>query len=160
VLSGDSAGAHLVLAVLCYIHGNNTLLQAPCGALLWSPWVNMQLESLKQHPNSTPDLLPVSLLAWGIRTFTPPLNGYGTPAANPFLSRTPIFVQMGQAEVLYDTIMRFVDNMRGVVGNKVDVLETRNAPHDILLVDHSPGFGKEAPDAVDAAGVFLRDLNV
>ena len=161
-LSGDSAGAHLVLVMLKYIHDTDTLFPAASAALLWSPWVEMSTDTstLQQHRNSKIDFLPLSLRAWGIRTIVPPSNGYGTPAAHPFLSRTPLFVQVGQTEVLRDTIMGFADNMRGVVGNRAEVLEVRVVPHDILIVGHIRGLEREARGAVDAAGVFLRGLKV
>ncbi len=37
VLSGDSAGAHLVLGLLRYINAHKYIFPEPTGTLLWSP---------------------------------------------------------------------------------------------------------------------------
>lgn len=44
VLSGDSAGAHLAIALLRYANANPDLLPEPGALLLWSPWPDMVID--------------------------------------------------------------------------------------------------------------------
>ena len=63
---------------------------------------------------------------------------------------------VGGAEVLYDNTVRFGDKMRRIKGNRVELHEVPNAPHDILFMGHLLGWTKQADAAAEAAADFLK----
>lgn len=108
VLSGDSAGGNLALALLRYITKHKELLPEPAGLFLWSPWVDLSVspESLAKRSNYSVDFIPSSLVQWADRVFLPPGNEqYPDPRQDPYISplketlatSVPIFVQWGEA---------------------------------------------------------------
>ena len=103
-------------------------------------------------------------MTWGIKTFTPPFmqttDPYLTPRKSPFPTHVPIFVQLSGSEVLYDIDKDFVETMKGVQGNTIELYVAPNAPHDVLLCGEILGFQKEADAAAAAAQRFLKDQGV
>ena len=166
IISGDSAGGHIVLALLRYFHDTDRLLPTPSAALLWSPWVDLATDpkSFDRNRNARTDFVTFSIMTWGIKTFTPPFmqmtDSYLTPWKSPFPTDVPIFVQLGGGEVLYDVGKDFVENMQGVQGNTIELYVALNAPHAILLCGEILGFQKEAGAAAAAAQRFLKDQGV
>ncbi|PQE16181.1 alpha beta hydrolase fold-3 domain containing protein [Rutstroemia sp. NJR-2017a BVV2] len=163
VLSGESAGANLVLAMIRYLSsgdGKGTLL-LPRTGLPWSPWVNLvpnQL-TLDEHPNARSDYMEGSILEWGASRFTPPGldrgHPYISPFGNEFRSPVPLFVHSGTAEVLHDEHVGFAKAMRAC-GTEVGFLESENAPHDIFGAGIILGFVDEAEVAVQKATAFVE----
>jgi acetyl esterase/lipase len=49
IISGDSAGGNLVIALLRYIEANKGLLPSPRGAISWSPWVDVTSKAVKRY---------------------------------------------------------------------------------------------------------------
>jgi hypothetical protein len=47
--------------------------------------------------------------------------------------------------------------LKGIEGNKVELLQTENAQHDIFATGQIMGLVKEANEAMDAAKVFLGE---
>ena len=92
LLSGDSAGANLVLALLRFMsklmadsdYQDPTRLPVPAGAALWSPWVDLTDQELNvdKSANSVSDYITNSLLQWGVREYVPP----GQPSDSPYFS--------------------------------------------------------------------------
>jgi acetyl esterase/lipase len=163
-ISGDSAGGNLALALLRYINefGSKVGLPWPGCVWLWSPWVDVKAglnpSNIYKSPQYTTDYLGPGFAYWGSELFSMnknPLDPYLTPLNNTFLSKSPIFIQTGRAEVLYDDnyeiAQQFMDN-----GTKVELVVKRNAPHDIILVGHIIQFQVEAGEAAKVAGNFLR----
>lgn len=75
VLSGESAGGNLVVAILRYITMENPALPLPRAALLWSPWLNMTKESvlsIDTHRNSSTDYIETAFCKWGADSYIPP----------------------------------------------------------------------------------------
>ncbi|KAJ5723206.1 Alpha/Beta hydrolase protein [Penicillium malachiteum] len=135
VLSGESAGANLILALLRHIHTENPAIPLPRAALMWSPWVDMtkkSLQELKNRPNYKTDYLPDEFVQWGASGYIPKgwdeKNPYFTPLGNEYKLSVPIFIEAGTSEVLYDDIMKFAYNMKEK-GNDVQVREAPNGPH-------------------------------
>ena len=58
--------------------------------------------------------------------------------------------------VLYDEQVGFFRRMGEVAGNKVEIMELQNAPHDTFLAGQVPGFAKEAEDATLIARDFVE----
>lgn len=86
VLSGDSAGGNLALALLRYLecgggqqqqkqkqHGRHLPLPPPGGVLLWSPWTDLTVsaEALAARAEDRFDLVPPRLVEWAYRVFLP-----------------------------------------------------------------------------------------
>ncbi|KAF1995914.1 alpha/beta-hydrolase [Amniculicola lignicola CBS 123094] len=176
ILSGDSAGGNLVLALLRYIEEHKRadegepLLPGPAGAMLWSPWVDIGDGAVQRYKNSNAfrhDFVNYDLLLWGKAAYEPSnLNTakesavkakpYLSPYEYPFHSQTPIFVNAGTAEALYEEIKEFTKKMKDVEGNSIHYMETKDAPHDVILAGKALGFEKEAEDAVIEAVKFFK----
>ena len=163
ILSGDSAGAHLVISLLRYLTDTEVNLPNPSAALLWSPWVNLAATPLyiDIHRNSKSDYITSTFLEWGKRCFVPSSSGmsldhpYISPLNHPFYTKTPIWIHGGEAEVFYDNTMAFAKNMRNVPGNEVGIYTTSRAPHDIFAAAGSLRFEKEWMEALTLAKQFI-----
>ena len=167
VLSGDSAGGNIATGLLRYVSSAESSLPLPSALLLWSPSVDLATQcnanNVDKHRNFKTDYITGSTLVWGLDLYIPKSisaeNPYLSPARYPFAARTPIWVMVGEAEVLYDSTLGFVDSMRGVDGNEVDLYEAPHGPHDIFFVGDLMGWEKEAEVAAQAASAFLRRLD-
>ncbi|KAI4148063.1 MAG: hypothetical protein LQ341_001675 [Variospora aurantia] len=163
IVSGDSAGGNLALALLRYMAENPQLLPPPSSVLLWSPTTDMLAakEPLKidQNRNSSTDFLAGHFCAWGARGLTTDAPSaatpYFAPRSHPFSSQVPIWIQLGGLEVLYDDAFEFAENMRGQ-GNSVVVYVEPYANHDIFYLGGNTGFAEEAVKAAKAASAFLK----
>ena len=155
VLSGDSEGAHLLLSFLQRISGQEERLPRPVAALLWSPWlrgteeceISLNREEGSHHVNASVDYL----------TLAPPraVTSVFGPTDSAFSTKTPLWIQLGGAEVLHDDGVAFANKMRAVEGNTVEVHEVPHVSHDILLMGRLLGFQQEATDAAQNTRRFL-----
>jgi len=166
IVSGDSAGGNLTVALLRYIseHGNTANLPAPSAALLWSPWVNVGVNVDKNYFTRTPqyktDYLNGYFGRWGAREYAgkkDPNDPYITHCGRPFKTDAPIWMQTGDAEVLIAEDTQFYKEM-GSVGNKIEMHIGEGVVHDILLLGSALGFGREVSDAVKSAGKWYQSL--
>lgn len=166
ILSGDSAGAHLVISLLRYLADSHALLPSPSCALLWSPWVDLSAhpQDIDHHQNSKSDYVTSVFLEWGKRLFVPsslPItHPYISPLGHPFATNVPIWIQVGQAEVLYNEGIQFMKNMSGISGNRIGLHEVPNAPHDIFAAGGTLGFEREWMEALASAEQFLNEQGV
>ncbi|KAL9613465.1 MAG: hypothetical protein Q9167_002011 [Letrouitia subvulpina] len=167
VLSGDSAGGNLAIALLRYILSTSDVPPKPRAVLLWSPWVDpaacaFDANVASKNRNGSTDFLVDEFVNWGIETYQSPhvdwTNAYISPLRHPFDTQgVPLWVQLGEVEILADDIIRFVEAMRGVKGNEVDVHSDGYAPHDTFIAGKLLGFEREAEVAAKAAGEWLRE---
>lgn len=163
VLSGDSAGGNLAIALLRYIVENPDILPEPYAVLLWSPATNIAAARDPAHTDtnrhSTTDYLCGNQIAWGAKAYTAgpvdPGNPYISPLDSPFHCKTPIWCHSGGLEILHDECMAFVRNMKSIPGNSIQVHTEPYANHDIVYVGNLTGFAAEAEKAVDLAKEFL-----
>ncbi|KAK8084486.1 alpha/beta hydrolase [Apiospora hydei] len=151
VLSGDSAGAHIVICMLRYLseRGEAVGLATPRGALLFSPAINW-IEAAR-NPRSVS----------GSRNYgtdymdpTPYLN----TLEDPFRSPCPVWVYCGGCEVFSDDATEFVRGMKSVPGNDVTYQVERLANHDIFFAGNLLGRKAEAERLVDDAGKWVAGL--
>lgn len=164
IVSGDSAGANLALALLRYISDHEDLFPSPTAAWLWSPWVDITRAAdpttYLNHRNYGTDLLNGIFGAWGARTYVPDSmsasHPYISPMDHPFKSKTPMWIQTGGLEVLYDDDVRLADNLTGIEGNTVELVVEPYAPHDIIRLGGIMGFVAEAERATKKAVEFLK----
>lgn len=81
-----------------------------------------------------------------------------SPKSHPFQTTIPIWIHYGGLEVLQIQIKEFYRGMKGVAGNRVELVEEPMANHDILLVGNLTGFEVEAERMGADAAVFVRGL--
>ncbi|MCJ1305482.1 hypothetical protein MMC08_008296 [Hypocenomyce scalaris] len=165
VVSGDSAGGNLALGLLRYLSDHGNLFPSPTVAWLWSPWVNIagsaDPRSVDTNRHYSTDFLSGVFPAWGARTYVPDslsaTHPYISPLDHPFESKTPIWIQTGGVEILYDDNVKLADQLRGIDGNKVELVVEPYAPHDIISVGDKLGFEAEANRVAKKAGEFLEN---
>jgi acetyl esterase/lipase len=164
-ISGDSAGGNLALTLLRYIalHGDEVSLPWPGCAWLWSPWVDvasaMDGKNILASQQYGTDYLVPAFGHWGSWAYCgtqDSKNPFITHLGNPFACKSPIFIQTGRAEVLYDDDTEIAKQFKSIASNTVELLVQQDVPHDIMLVGPVIGFTKEAADAAKVAGEFLR----
>lgn len=164
ILTGDSAGGHIVAGLLRYIaeHGPETALSPPRCALLFSPAIDMlaalEPEKIARARNFGTDYLDPAFMSWGARRLLsnkPGAEPYLNPLGSPFRSPCPIWIFCGGCELFFDEITSFVDDMRTIQGNNIELSVERLANHDIVFAGNLTGWKKEAEHAADEAGEWL-----
>ena len=85
-------------------------------------------------------------------------DAYISPLGNEFQTPVPMFSQTGSAEVMHEDHVRFVEAMREIEGNLLELEIVENAPHDSFAGGHLLGFAKEAEDAVKRAVRFIKEV--
>lgn len=168
VLSGDSAGGNLVVALLRHIAKRDEakLLPSPFAALLWSPWLDLKSAldeaNINKDSKYKTDFMTANFLSWGARVYIPshmdPGGPYFTPTDHSFETKTPLWIHLGGLELLYAEVMRFAEGMREIKANKLDLYIEPFAPHDILSVGNLIGFSTEATKGVKLAGEYLGSI--
>ncbi|KAM0548809.1 hypothetical protein ACHAPJ_009665 [Fusarium lateritium] len=167
ILSGDSAGANLALALVRHIHEYGQLdgIPFPRAMTLWSPWVDVAgalEQDATKSPNYKTDYLNMHFARWGATTIsgfghTDPAGAYLSPLRNPFQLQNslPVYVNAGGSEVLCDDIIKFCERYKKN-GWKLHLDISKGCPHDILLLGDRIGFGAEAEKAAEHAKDFLN----
>ncbi len=112
ILSGDSCGANLALALALKIR-NEKLPQAS-GLILLSPFLDLTLTSESIRFNQKHDaLLSLETIETGIKHYLPEDVDVGDPQVSPmfddFKDLPPTLVQVGSKELLLDDAKRFKD---------------------------------------------------
>lgn len=112
ILSGDSCGANLALALALKIQKRQ--LPQPSGLILLSPFLDLTLSSPSLRYNSTHDaLLSIDTLETGIDYYVPSSMDRSDPEISPFFADLtglpPMHIQVGSKEILLDDAQRFKD---------------------------------------------------
>ncbi|KAK0233503.1 lipase/ esterase [Armillaria fumosa] len=114
IISGDSAGGGLSLALLLYLRDNDYPM--PGGAILMSPWVDLTMSCESWDSNAGFDVIPVFSPADYMNPVAqylgPQVERYLThPYASPLFGDLkglpPLLIQSGDSEVLRDEITLF-----------------------------------------------------
>ncbi|MCJ1387602.1 hypothetical protein MMC18_000445 [Xylographa bjoerkii] len=164
VLSGDSAGGHLIVSLLRYISEYEPPLPAPSAALLWSAYLDLvpHYGSVESHHSYTTDFLSHPLMDWSREGFVPEFmhttDPYISHPRHPFATKTPLWVGVSGGEVLEDENAEFVMNMKHVNENKVELYAEPHACHDILGFGNVTGFEAEAESMAGVARSFLDSI--
>ncbi|MBU3846350.1 MAG: alpha/beta hydrolase [Candidatus Acinetobacter avistercoris] len=111
ILSGDSCGANLALALALRLKEENPKL-LPSGLILLSPFLDLTLTSESLRYNKKHDaLLSIEALEAGIQYYVPKGIDQSQPAISPIFGDLkglpPILVQVGSKEILMDDAIRF-----------------------------------------------------
>ncbi|KAJ5717376.1 Alpha/Beta hydrolase protein [Penicillium malachiteum] len=163
VLSGESAGANLILAMLRYITEENPAIPLPRCALLWSPWVDMTqraITSLLTNRNYNTDFIKCDLGQWAVSMYIPPGWSDDHPYLSPLASEhplklsIPLFIEVGGSEVLHDDIVQFALNMKEN-GTEVELREAPNAVHSIFSSGNNFGMPDVAIEGHKQAAKFM-----
>ena len=123
VVAGDSAGGGLALALLLALREAGETL--PAAAVGLSPWTDLVLPlTIMRRVAQEESLLleALQMRTWG------QLYAHRTPLSHPLLSPAqadlhslpPLLIQISDAEVLYDDVLRFADKARAA-GSPVTV---------------------------------------
>lgn len=110
ILSGDSCGANLALALALKIRDEG--LPQVSGLILLSPFLDLTLSSESLRYNRKHDaLLSIETLEAGIDYYLPKFMDTADPAISPVFADLsglpPILVQVGSKEILLDDAQRF-----------------------------------------------------
>jgi epsilon-lactone hydrolase len=154
VIAGDSAGGGLALATLLALRDAGDPL--PAGGLLFSPWTDLAATGASITSNDGRD--PMFLGAAIGRAAKPylgdadPRNPRASPVYGRFDGLPPLFIQVGDTEVLLDDSTRVADRARAA-GVTVDLEIWPKMPHVFQMF--AP-FMPEANRALDHAASFIR----
>ncbi|KAI1083320.1 alpha/beta-hydrolase [Whalleya microplaca] len=168
ILSGDSTGGSLVLALLRYLEASPSPRHPlPGGAIAWYPWVHVTASAgrdYKRCRNADGDGLTAPLLQWGADAYLPapgtPLAReavpYVSPLHHPFQTSVPLFLHAGTGEAFYGWVRSFAREMAEVNGERgVRFHQTELAPHGLLTAARTLGMTSQLRAAVeDACGFF------
>lgn len=167
-VSGDSAGGTLAAGLLRYIEafGEALGIPRPGHVVLVSPWV-APLEAIwvdyTRDPLYKTDFLPAVFLQWGARAYAlqsdrlEDAGEYIHPLGRPFRTSVPVFVTVGSAEVFVTQGAKWVDEMRAVEGNRVELDFQEAAPHDMFLTGDQFGWDETVTKAVRKVGKFVDE---
>ncbi|KAL3447871.1 Alpha/Beta hydrolase protein [Aspergillus insuetus] len=165
ILSGDSAGGNLVIALLRYIteYSEQTHLPNPRAALLWSPWADLTTPAgaVDAHRNVHSDFLFGGLRDWGVDSYTPDTwtsshqyYSYISPAGHEFRTSVPIFIQTSKQEILYDSHVALARGLQDV-GCNVEFVELERGPHDVFLGAELFGLLEDGNEIIRRAKEFV-----
>lgn len=166
IVSGDSAGGNVALALARYLQDNEAKLPPPGGIAVFSPWVQVTPDAGRDYDreaNSPSDVLHGSVLQWGADAYRPEgqqlsqeVEAYISPLHRPFGLSVPLYVHAGAAEGMHDQIRSFAEEMARIGGNRVLFRSTPLAPHNLPFCHEQFGKTKEFAEALGEACEFLR----
>jgi len=177
VISGDSAGGNLALALLRYLCSefNSSLPRPTGGVMLWSPWTDLSISAQENtaRPEHEIDIVNARVIEWGKRMFLPDNVNDGDDSSgerracdNPYISPSkkgietdaPVWVMLGGKELLVKDILRFVELQREEsrkAGGKVALYVIRDGTHDMYMAAEGLGWVEETDRAVEHAMRFF-----
>ncbi|ETS84283.1 hypothetical protein PFICI_02308 [Pestalotiopsis fici W106-1] len=170
LISGDSAGGTLAISLIRYIeeYGPDLGIPRPLGAVFVSPWVEpgsalgpTALATFHSNVHWATDYMPFEMCAWAARVYTalvPVEHPYITALGNPFSSKVPMLLTMGDAEVLEVECTAWVKEMQAVAGNRVEAYYEDAAPHDTLLLGGDIGWAESAKDVARNIGAWVTKI--
>lgn len=130
VIAGDSAGGGLALALLIALHAAREPL--PAAGILFSPWTDLAATGQSIVANDRSDALlfgswiaPEALHYLGGASATNPL---ASPVYADLTGLPPLFIQVGDSEVLLDDLRRVFENAKKV-GVEATLQIWRGVPH-------------------------------
>lgn len=154
VIAGDSAGGGLALATLLALRDAGDPL--PAGAVAFSPWTDLAATGASITTNEGRDPMfhgsafaPAGKLYAGETDIRHP---YVSPLYGRFEGLPPLFIQIGDTEVLLDDSTRVAEKAR-VAGVRVELNILPKMPHVFQMF--AP-FVPEANRALEQAAGFVR----
>ncbi|KJZ75759.1 hypothetical protein HIM_04916 [Hirsutella minnesotensis 3608] len=165
VLSGESAGGNLALALIRYLQSSRSL-PLPGGAALFSPWLSIPRTTVQVPEDSRANLshfIPSEILnLWGSALW-PELKPsvdpdmYLAPIHHPFKVSIPLFLQTGSVDQFEKDIKEFFNKMKMINGDMVKLLEIPLMPHSMMGFGKLLGMQEQVNIAVEDARLFLEE---
>jgi acetyl esterase/lipase len=153
-ISGDSAGGGLALALLLAIKAEG--LAMPSSALAFSPWTDLAITGATIRTNLARDsMLHGNTMKDGASFYlggADAENPLASPLYGDLAGLPPLFITVGEAEVLRDDATRFADKAKAA-GVKVQIKIWDNMPHVWQLFQF---LLPEARAAMDEAAMFAK----
>lgn len=153
VVAGDSAGGGLALALLLALREANEA--PPAGAVLFSPWTDLAVTGDSILANDIDDALlfgsAVTAMAQHYLAGGPATNPLVSPVYADLTGLPPLFIQVGDTEVLLDDSRRLVENAR-TAGVEVTLQIWPCVSHGWQIF---ASFLPEAQDALRQASDFI-----
>lgn len=165
IVSGDSAGGNVAVALARYLQDNQTTLPLPKGFAVFSPWIHVTETAGKdydQEAHSQSDVLHSSVLQWGADVYrpsgqlSPETEAYISPLHHAFKLSAPLYVQAGSAEGMHDKVRSFSEEMASIGGNRVLFRSTPLAPHNLPFTHEQFGKTKEFEELLNEIFEFLE----
>ena len=158
VIAGDSAGGGLTMATLLSLRDAGDPL--PAAACLLSPWLDLAAtgESMTTNANSDPWFRPGDLPV--IARFYCAADEVRLPLVSPVYADAsglpPLYIQVGQDEILLSDSTRLADNVRAC-GGAVDIEIWPDMWHVFqIFVGKMP----ESRSAIDNIGDYIRRITI
>jgi acetyl esterase/lipase len=153
-ISGDSAGGGLALALLLAIKAEG--LAMPSSTLAFSPWTDLAITGATIQSNLARDsMLHGNTMKDGAGFYlggADPLNPLASPLYGDLAGLPPLFITVGEAEVLRDDATRFAAKATAA-GVQVQIKIWDNMPHVWQLFQF---LLPEARAAMDEAASFAK----
>ena len=119
---GDSAGGGICIAALTYLRDHQ--LPLPKCAIALSPWLDLTLSgnSYKTHKDIDPMLVAEGMPIWAKAYLgdAAPDSPYASPLLHELNNLSPIYIQVGEEEMLLDDSVRFTEKA-SAAGVKMDL---------------------------------------
>jgi monoterpene epsilon-lactone hydrolase len=154
VVIGDSAGGNLVLVLLLALRDSK--LPLPALGICIAPWTDIENSGNSLKDNEPFDWvekrMPLKWAEWLCKD-THPSNPMVSPINADLRGLPPIYIQAGDAEILYDMIQSFYNRAQAQGANvKLDVWRHMN--HDFQAFgDHIP----ESKEALMRIGQVIKE---
>jgi acetyl esterase/lipase len=111
---GDSAGGGVTIGTLLYLRDNN--LPLPNCAIAMSPWLDLTMsgESFHTKKEIDPMLIAAGLPVWRNHYLgdIDPKSPYASPIFHSLQGLPPVYIQVGEEEVLLDDSTRFAQKAK------------------------------------------------
>lgn len=153
VIAGESAGGGLTLSTLLRARDTDRVL--PAGALVISPWVDLEATGGTMRTNHRYDYVSKGALDAYAKRFVRPedlRNPLAAPLHADLSGLPPLLVQAGEAETLLDDSRRLTDRA-AAAGVDVELEVEPDMIHAFPL--YAPAFAKPR-EAIQRAGDFMR----
>ncbi|MCP4761920.1 MAG: alpha/beta hydrolase [archaeon] len=151
IIGGDSAGGGLTIALQLKL--KELKIKSPKASFVISPWLdlNCSSESMKTRKEEDPVLDPDILKSWGSHysgdedasnPFISPLNG-------DFTEFSPVFIQVGTSEILFNDSTRLADLLKkNGIPVELDIWD--EMVHAFPLFGSFRGIGRQLPECHEA----------
>jgi acetyl esterase/lipase len=144
IFAGDSAGGNLALALL--LAARNSKLPLPALVVALSPATDFESKHASMFRNQASDWIDRQMLEKWAAWFCDPAQRRD-PLVSPFSADlrgvAPIYIQAGEAEILYDSIRAFADRARSQ-GAEIVLEAWKSMNHDFQM------FGPDVPQSAEA----------
>ncbi len=154
ILSGDSAGGGLALAIALKLRDKN--LPAPAALVLLSPWVDLTLAGVSIDSRARQDiLLTPELLRIAVKLYTQdqsPEDPFISPLFADLSGLPPTLIQAGSKELLLSDAVRLAGNLQKA-GTEVELQMWDNVMHVWHFV---AAYLPEARQALRDVCTFMR----